>query len=126
MHPAFYLSRPRRGWNFVEIDRQLEFRSTHVGNDVWIGAKAIIRDGISIGSGVIIGAGAVVVNDLAPYGVYAGVPAKLIRFRFDRKTIEYLLQLEWWNRSDDWFAQNGRYLNDAESFLQQFPPIADL
>ena len=53
-----------------------------IGNDVWIGANVVITGGVKIGSGVLIGAGAVVTGDLEDNGVYAGVPAKLIKRRF--------------------------------------------
>src|SRR5450759_4178371 len=72
-HPIVYLSRPSIGWDFADKDYLPEFRQTRVGHDVRIGARAIIRDGLSIGDGAIVGAGAVVVKDLQPYGIYAGV-----------------------------------------------------
>lgn len=68
-----------------------------IGNDVWIGSKAIILQGVNIGDGAVIAAGAVVTKDVPPYAIVGGVPAKLIRYRFDEKEIGFLLKLKWWN-----------------------------
>ncbi|MEQ8449956.1 MAG: CatB-related O-acetyltransferase [Nitratireductor sp.] len=70
---------------------------TVIGADVWIGAKAVIMPGLTIGDGAIIGAHAVVTRDVAPYAVAAGNPAEEIRRRFDAATIEALLDLRWWD-----------------------------
>ncbi len=67
-----------------------------IGHDVWIGANSTIMGGISIGTGAIVGAGAVVTKDVAPYSVVAGVPARVISNRFDDATIEKLLESNWW------------------------------
>ena len=78
-------------WKFHE--------KTTIGNDVWIGAKACINSGVSIGDGCIIAAGAVVTTDLPPYGIFGGVPAKKIGERFSEEVINNLLILKWWDRS---------------------------
>ena len=67
-----------------------------IGSDVWIGAAAFIRQGVCIGHGAVIGANAVVTHDVPPYGVVAGVPARLIRMRFDPNVVEQLLNSRWW------------------------------
>ncbi|MDX3973484.1 CatB-related O-acetyltransferase [Shinella sp.] len=69
---------------------------TVVGHDVWIGANSIIKRGLSIGHGAIVGAGAVVTRDVAPYEIVGGVAAKRIRSRFDEETVNRLSALEWW------------------------------
>lgn len=79
---------------------------TTIGNDVWIGNGAIIINGASVGDGAIIGAGAVVTKDVPPYSIVAGVPAKVIRMRFDDTTINRLLKIKWWNWSLDVIAQH--------------------
>ncbi|MDD4817794.1 MAG: CatB-related O-acetyltransferase [Victivallaceae bacterium] len=68
-----------------------------VGNDVWIGFEALILAGVTIGDGAIIGARAVVTKNVPPYTIVGGVPAKVIRKRFDDATIAVLQKLEWWN-----------------------------
>lgn len=67
-----------------------------IGHDVWVGANAIIMSGVNVGTGAIIGAGAVVTKDVPPYAIVGGNPAKIIRYRFDLVTIEYLLESKWW------------------------------
>ena len=68
-----------------------------LGHDVWIGYEAVILAGVTIGDGAIIGARAVVTRDVPPYAIVGGVPARLIRRRFDEATIESLLALQWWD-----------------------------
>ena len=74
---------------------------TIVGNDVWIGQNVTVLPGVHIGDGAIIGANTVVSNDVPPYTIAAGNPVRQIRKRFDGETIEFLLQLKWW----DWSAR---------------------
>jgi acetyltransferase-like isoleucine patch superfamily enzyme len=72
-------------------------KKTIIGNDVWIGYGVTIIAGVKIGHGAIVAAGAVVTKDVPPYAIVGGVPAKLIKYRFDQNVIEDLLYLEWWN-----------------------------
>lgn len=68
----------------------------YIGNDVWIGQHVQLKKGIKIGDGAVVAAGAVVCGDVEPYTVVGGVPAKIIRQRFDSKTVKRLNQLQWW------------------------------
>jgi phosphonate metabolism protein (transferase hexapeptide repeat family) len=68
-----------------------------LGHDVWIGHGAVVLPGVQIGSGAAIGAGAVVSKDVPPFAVVAGVPARVMRFRFEEHVREGLLELAWWN-----------------------------
>lgn len=81
-----------------------------IGNDVWIGYGATIMPGVKIGHGAIIGAKAVVTNDVEPYSIVAGNPARLIKKRLDEETINRLLQIRWW----DWPIEK---INDNLRFL---------
>ena len=72
-------------------------RPVKIGNDVWIGQGAFIKGGVTIGDGAIVAAHAVVVKDVPPYAIVGGVPAKIIRYRFDDEMIRELLALQWWN-----------------------------
>lgn len=72
-------------------------KKTIIKNDVWIGIKSIIKSGVIIGNGAIIGAGSVVTKDVPDYAIVAGVPAKIIGYRFESNTIQKLLNLKWWN-----------------------------
>ncbi len=74
-----------------------EYSETFIGNDVWIGYRAFIKLGVKIGDGAIIGAGAVVTKEVEPYAIVGGVPAKLIKYRFDENIRKQLLELKWWD-----------------------------
>lgn len=68
-----------------------------IGNDVWIGANAVVLSGVQIGDGAIVGAGAVVTKNIPPYAIVGGNPARVLRYRFEPPMVEALLQLGWWN-----------------------------
>lgn len=70
---------------------------TIIGHDVWIGTKAIIKKGVTVGNGAVIASGAIVTKDVEPYAIVGGVPAKLIKYRFDKETADELQSTEWWN-----------------------------
>lgn len=74
---------------------------TVIGNDVWIGYEAVIMPGVKIGDGAVIGTRALVTNDVPPYTIVGGVPAKPIRRRFDDATVEKLEALRWWDWDKD-------------------------
>lgn len=72
-----------------------------IGNDVWIGTEVMILSGVSIGDGAVIMSRSVVTKDVEPYTLVGGMPAKLIRKRFDDAIIDKLLELSWWDKSDE-------------------------
>jgi len=82
--------------NFV-TEREQHYQKVIIENDVWIGANSVIMPGVKVGNGAIIGANAVVTKDVPDYAIVGGVPAKIIKYRFDEKTISSLLELKWWN-----------------------------
>lgn len=88
------------GWSAETPDSaDLPLRGdTVIGNDVWIGQKAVILPGVHIGDGAIIGANSVVGSDIEPYTVVCGNPARLIRRRFDVELTALLLEWKWWDR----------------------------
>ncbi|WP_234463862.1 CatB-related O-acetyltransferase [Paracoccus caeni] len=88
-----------------------------IGHDVWIGANAVITRGVKVGTGAVIGAGAIVTKDVPPYAIVGGVPAKLLRMRFDEETVAKLLASEWWDLPLEAFV--GMPINDIESTLDQ-------
>jgi acetyltransferase-like isoleucine patch superfamily enzyme len=96
--PLFY--RKINTFKVQAIDRDnpfLEYRPIEIGNDVWIGLQSIILDGVKIGDGAVVAAGSVVTKDIPPYAIFAGVPAKLVRYRFSREKIEALTNSKWWD-----------------------------
>ena len=72
----------------------------HIMNDVWIGDKAIIMNGITVGNGAVIGAGAIVTKDVEDYSIVVGVPARHMKYRFEPEIIERLMILKWWELDD--------------------------
>ncbi len=88
-----------RGWR-KGYENELESGSRGdivIGNDVWIGLRATILPGITVGDGAIIGAQAVVSRDVRPYAIVAGNPAREVKRRFDDATIDSLLEIRWWD-----------------------------
>ncbi|HBR55643.1 MAG TPA: antibiotic acetyltransferase [Flavobacteriaceae bacterium] len=69
----------------------------HIENDVWIGANAMILGGITIGNGAVVASNCVVTKDVPAFAIVAGVPAKIIGYRFDEPTIKKIEEMEWWN-----------------------------
>lgn len=68
-----------------------------IGNDVWIGAHCVILSGVKIGTGAVVAANSTVTKDIPAYAIVGGNPATIIKYRFDEKTIEDLLESKWWN-----------------------------
>ncbi|MBQ3550348.1 MAG: CatB-related O-acetyltransferase [Clostridia bacterium] len=89
--------------------------SVVIGNDVWIGWGATLLAGVTVGDGAIVAAGAIVTKDVPPYAIVGGVPAKLIRFRFDEEERNKLLSLEWWNKDEEWIKANAEDLCDINN-----------
>lgn len=93
---------------------------TIVGSDVWIGESAYILPGITIGDGAVIGAKSVVTKDVPPYAIVGGNPAKIIRYRFNKKIIERLLKIKWWEWSDKKIIENKQYFDNITLFTNKF------
>lgn len=91
----------------------------NIGNDVWIGRGAVILSGVTIGDGATIGAYAVVAKSIPPYAVAAGNPARVVKMRFDEKTIQRLLVIKWWRWERKKIILFLPHLlkNDVEAFL---------
>ena len=85
-----------------------------IGNDVWIAAGAQILHKASVGDGAIIGGGAVVTKDVPPYAIVVGVPARIIKFRFDEQVIEELMRIKWWDWPEDVVLNNIEWLIQSE------------
>ncbi|WP_416325523.1 DapH/DapD/GlmU-related protein [[Eubacterium] hominis] len=104
-----------------EFFKQREDTITTIGNDVWIGHGAIIEAGVHIQDGAVVGSGAVVTKDVPPYAIVAGVPAKILRYRFTRPQIEALLDIRWWDWPDDLLrARFDDFLMDIDAFIVKY------
>jgi virginiamycin A acetyltransferase len=104
------------GWEKVTPqDHEFPFKGdTLVGNDVWIGYESIIMPGVTIGDGAIIAAKSVVVDDVPPYSIVGGNPAKIIKLRFTAETIKTLQEIAWWNWDINKISANLEYITSAD------------
>ncbi|WP_082568174.1 CatB-related O-acetyltransferase [Pelomonas sp. Root1217] len=96
-HPAFYSPNNPVGLRWTSTPLFQEMQPVSLGSDVWVGARATILSGVSIGDGAIVAAGSVVTKDVPSFAIVAGVPARLIRLRFPPELCEALSALKWWD-----------------------------
>lgn len=97
-----------------------------IGHDVWVGTDALILSGVTIGNGAVIGARAVVTHDIPSYAIVAGVPARVIRYRFPQETIEALQTIAWWDWPIDTIRTVAPQLmnDDIDGFIARYDPRA--
>lgn len=130
-HPAFFSTRQQAGFSFVERDRFEEFgvrrfagyRLVEIGSDVWLGQGALILQGVKVGHGAVVAAGSVVTKDVPPYAIVGGVPARVLRYRFDEDTVARLLATAWWQRDFAEIARLAPHFNDADNLLRLLEPV---
>lgn len=91
-----------------------------IGNDVWIGANVIILPGVSIGDGAVLAAGAVVTKDVDDYAIVGGVPAKVIKYRFNEEEIAKFCKIQWWNWDIEKIMDNLELFYQPKKFLNTF------
>ncbi len=119
--PMFFSTQKQTGTTFADSMKFQEFKPTiEIGNDVWIGQKVFMVGGIKIGDGAVVLAGAVVTKDVPPYAIVGGVPAKVMKYRYDEETIKFLLKVQWWNKDIEWLKEHWQLLNDMEAFKEYF------
>jgi acetyltransferase-like isoleucine patch superfamily enzyme len=104
--PAFFSDRKQCQVSFADQSYFTECEKVTIGNDVWLGARAIVLDGVTIGDGAIVAAGSVVSKNVAPYTIVGGIPAKPIKKRFSDEKITELLHLKWWEKDENWIREN--------------------
>ena len=112
-HPALYSSSDQTPLHIEEVPAFAETSPVVIGSDVWIGAQSLIMGGIALGHGAIVGAGSIVTRDIPEYAIAVGSPARVIRYRFDEKTISMLLRLQWWNKPDQEIKQLLRLISPS-------------
>ena len=96
----------------------MDSRSAIIGNDVWMGEDVKILEGVRIGDGAIVATGAVVTKDVPPYAIVGGVPAKIIRYRFEEEQTAYLQQLQWWNKDTAWLEHHAQEFADIKELMK--------
>lgn len=117
MSPVFYEGRDSVEKKFATFKRP-DDKITKIGADVWIGNYALIKQGVEIGTGAVIGMGSVVTKDVGPYEIWAGNPARLIRKRFDDQKIDQLLTSKWWLKEDKEVEKIAHTFNNIDEFLK--------
>lgn len=117
IHPVFYSIFGQSGVTFADKCYFDEAVDIKIGNDVWIGARSIILDGVSISDGVIVAAGSVVNKNVPPYAIVGGVPARIIRYRYSDEIINRLVNLKWWDKDEEWLRNNFKKFHNVEDLI---------
>jgi len=115
-HPFTY----DKNYGFVKENLNFEEKVTEpctIGNDVWVGANAIILAGVKIGDGAVIGANSLVTENVEPYSIVFGSPAKHHRYRFDNDIISALQNIKWWNWEDQKIRENIQDFSDPKKLI---------
>ena len=125
--PMFFSLRKQNGQTFADEQLYDEFKYAEsgipvlIGSDCWIGDGVTIIEGVKICDGSMVLAGAVVTKDVPPYAIVGGVPAVIKGYRFDNDTIDFLLNIQWWNNPLQWFEKHWRLLTNLEEMKKFYP-----
>jgi len=116
--PVFCNGRNVLAKNFAkhEFNNTLD---TSIGNDVWIGSNSLVKAGVRIGDGAVIGMGSVLTKDVGDYEIWGGNPARIIRRRFDEDTSSQLSRTGWWDYDDTKLATVAPFFADIAEFIRQ-------
>lgn len=129
--PCFYSLAKQAGFTYVNKQKYPDYKYVNtnksndkkrnyavvIGNDVWIGSNVSILEGVTIGDGAVVAAGAVVTKDVEPYSIVGGVPARHIRYRFDKDSINELLKIQWWNKDESWIKEHAEEFENVNEFI---------
>lgn len=126
--PVFVSLGKQCGITLTETQRFEEFKYTteekkyfvEIGNDCWIGDGAFIVSGVTIGDGAVVLAHAVVTKDVPPYAIVGGVPAKVLRYRYDEQTIDFLLGIKWWDKDINWLKAHADIMCNIDMLKHYF------
>ena len=120
-HPAFFSVYGQAGIIYTDRQRYEEIKYVNdsdkaviIGSDVWIGQRVTVLNGIKIGNGSIIAAGAVVVDDTPDYSIVGGIPARVIKYRFTDEEIEFLKELKWWEKDTKWIKAHAELFDSIQ------------
>ena len=117
--PMFYSIKKQTGTTFANkmVFKEIVQKTT-IGNDCWIGENAFIVGNLTIGDGAVVLAGAVVTRDVPPYAIVGGVPAKVLKYRYNEDDIQFLLEHKWWEREIEWLKKNWESLCDINKLKE--------
>ncbi|MBR9942186.1 CatB-related O-acetyltransferase [Lachnospiraceae bacterium Marseille-Q4251] len=123
-HPTFFSLGLQNGTTYVSTQKFKEkiYADENnkygciIGNDVWIGYNATIMGGCTIGDGAIVAAGALVKENVEPYTIVAGQPAKVIGKRFEDEKIAFLMKIKWWDKPEAWIKSHADDFEDISKF----------
>ena len=119
--PMFYSLKEQNGYTFAKHQAFEEERPFAViGNDCWIGENVFMVGGVKVGDGAVVLSGAVVTKDIEPYSIVGGVPAKQVGYRYDAKTIQFLLEICWWNQPLSWLEEHWQLFNNIEELKDYY------
>jgi acetyltransferase-like isoleucine patch superfamily enzyme len=119
-HPCFYAD--NKGFKtFADKMYYNEERGNiHIGNDVWIGSNVSILNNVNIGNGAIVAMGSIVTKNVPDYAIVAGIPAKIIKYRFSDNTIKSLLKIKWWDLDEKFIQNEFKHFHDVETFIKKY------
>ncbi len=124
--PMFFSLLKQNGYTFTNSQLYNEFKYAEsnyfvvIGSDCWIGHDVKLIEGIKIGDGAMVLAGAVVTKDVPPYSIVGGIPAKITGYRYDPETIQFLLKTKWWNHNIKWIEQNWMLMTNISLLKKYF------
>lgn len=118
--PMFFSTVKQCGKTFADrmVFKEVQ-KDVVIGNDCWIGEGVFFGGNVTIGDGAVVMAGAVVVNDVPPYAVVGGVPARIVKYRYDEENISFLLRFKWWEKDLSWLKDHWELMCDIEK-LKEF------
>lgn len=105
-----------------EVFERRQSQPVGVGHDVWLGHGSTVLPDVAVGTGAVVGAGAVVTRDVEPYSVVAGVPAEPIGRRFSKSVADQLQEIAWWDWPRDVLETRFRDFRDLDTFLERYDP----
>ena len=124
--PMFFSLRKQSGYTFAQKQMYEELKyvtgenHVEIGSDCWIGYGVKIVGGVKIEDGAIVLSGSVVTKDVPSYAIVGGIPAKIVGYRYDPDTINFLLHVKWWNNSKEWLRKNWALMCDMDEFKKHF------
>ena len=117
--PVFFSTKKQAMRTFTTVQRfDEDLPPVEIGNDCWIGDKVEIVGGKKIGDGAVVLSCAMVTKDVPPFAIVGGVPAKIIKYRYDPETIDFLANSHWWDKPLDWLEENSEALCDIEKLKE--------